>query len=128
VSLRDQILTVDDRKIVPIEIPEWGLTCFVRVMEGSERDRWEEIQITQKWTDVRARLSVATLCDEQGELLFSEADMPLLAKKSGPALDRIFAVALRINRLTTEDIAELKKNSDAIHLSDLSLNSRSHSE
>jgi hypothetical protein len=126
-NLRDQILAAEDRKIVSVDVPEWGITVHVRTMSASERDRFEEVQIRQKWQDLRARLAVATLCTEEGELIFSEPDVAEVASKNGHALDRIFAVSSKLNHLTAEDVAELKKNSEEIRSSGSSSSLRSPS-
>ncbi len=116
-GLREEILESADRKIVSLEIPEWGTTVWVRTMDGSERDRFEETQIREKWNDLRARLAVATVCDESGQLLFEPKDVQRVSKKNCHALDRIFAVSSKLNHLTADDIEELKKNSEIIHSS-----------
>lgn len=104
---RDQILQFDDLKREEVNVPEWGpgATVFVRTMTGSERDRFEAAFLRDR-SDTRARLAVATVCDEQGKLLFTPADMPAISRKSSAALDRIFAVAMRLSRIGKEDVAE----------------------
>ncbi|CEF48254.1 unnamed protein product [uncultured bacterium] len=114
-SLREDILGVDDAEVEPLEIPEWNLTVYLRIMTARERDRFEELQRGQGFADIRARMAAACICDESGELAFTEADIPALAKKSSVALDRIFAAAIRLNRIGRDDVEELKKKSELIH-------------
>ena len=40
-SLRDRILSADDRKKEAVFVPQWGLSVFVRTLTGAERDDWE---------------------------------------------------------------------------------------
>jgi len=56
---------------------------------------------------------LGTITDNDGTLLFSQADIESLGAKSCAALDRIYAVAQRLNGLAPEDIKELAKNSEA---------------
>ncbi len=53
------------------------------------------------------------ICDESGTRLFKDKQIGELGEKSSIALDRIFAVAKRINKLADSDLDELEKNSDA---------------
>jgi hypothetical protein len=110
---RDQILGADDLPRVEVEVPEWGGSAFVRTMTGTERDRFESEHIKNPHRDIRARLVAATLCDEQGNLLFGPADVEALGRKGAAALDRVFAVALRLNGIGKADVEELEKNSAA---------------
>jgi hypothetical protein len=68
-------------------------------------------QIANPNTNVRARLVAATVCDRDGNLLFTNDDLSAISKKAGCALDRIFAAAAKHNRITPADIEELKKGS-----------------
>jgi hypothetical protein len=109
---RDQILAADDIRIVEVEVPEWGGTVCVRTFSAADRALFE--LGTNDVRDVRERLAAATICDEAGNLLFSAADVEALGKKSGAALDRVFAKARKLNRLTNRDMEELEKNSSPI--------------
>lgn len=113
-SLRDRILAADDLPREPVEVEEWGLTVWVRTMTGTEKDRWEgeEISATENKTreGARARLLVRTLVDENGERIFTEADLKALGEKSSSALDRCHEVAARLNRVRQADFEFLIKN------------------
>jgi hypothetical protein len=108
-SLRDRILATEDLPRKSLPIPEWGLTVHVRTLTGRERDRFEGQQSRDPYGDVRARLAVLALVDDQGQPLFTEADVPALSAKSSRALDRIFAVAVRLNGISKADLEELGK-------------------
>ena len=56
-------------------------------------------------------LLAKTLCDEEGELLFSEEDIEELAKKSGNVTTRLTNKAILINGMTGEAEEDLEKNS-----------------
>jgi hypothetical protein len=110
---RDAILAADDLVREEIDVPEWGGTVFVRVMTARERDRFEQKWSESRYDNIRAFLAVCVVCDEAGLPLFSEKDIDALGRKSAAALDRIFDVASRVNKLTPQDIEDLEGNSDA---------------
>lgn len=116
-SLRDEILKADDLRREALQIPEWGITVWVRTMTGAERDAFEEstyrvngdnVEVNRK--NLRARLAVLTLCDESGSRLFGDDETDLVAKKSSAAVDRIFELASRINGISKSDEETLAKN------------------
>lgn len=108
---KEQMLGAQDLTVKEVRVPEWNGTVFVRMMDGDQRDKFEADQIANPHTNVRARLVALTVCDKDGNLLFTEADVPAISKKAGAALDRIFAAAAKHNRITPQDIDELKKSS-----------------
>lgn len=118
---RDAILAVEDLVYEEVAVPEWGGTVRVRGMTGDERDAFEvglalareasSAQLTD--AHIRARLVALTVVDESGARLFSEADIPLLGRKSAAPLDRLYEAAQRLSRLRAADIEELRGNSDA---------------
>lgn len=116
---KQQILEADDLPREEVEVPEWGGSIWIRTMTGVERDFFEQSVIgshlngnnRQNLTNVRARLVVLTAVDENGIRLFEEKDADELGKKSSAVLDRLFAVAQRLNGLSRDDIEELEKNS-----------------
>lgn len=115
---RDLILKANDLPIEPIEVPEWGGTVYVRTMDGSERDRFDATIIKRSRKDdtfdtagLRADIVVLTVCDESGNLMFSDDDRMALLKKNAAVLDRICAKARKMNGiLDTEAVDDSKKN------------------
>ena len=110
---KSQIIAAKDQKLISVDVPEWGGDVMVRVMTGTERDRFEaEFVNGNKSVDmVRAKLVAKCLCDESGERLFTEQDIPALGEKSAAVLDRLFSVCMKHNRFTKDDVEELAGNS-----------------
>lgn len=113
---KDQILGADDLRRESVSVPEWGGDVWVGVMTGRQRDALESGQFRlQKSGDpmanMRARMAVYTVTNEDGSPMFTEADIPKLAGKSGVALGRIFTVATRLNGMSPEVVDELVGNS-----------------
>jgi hypothetical protein len=115
---KESILGCDDLPSQEVNIPEWGGSVWVKTMSGADRERFEtahqvEAKAVAKSNTLRARLAVYSVCDETGKAMFEEKDIPALAKKSGAALDRIFEVSLKLNKIGSEDISELEGESKA---------------
>lgn len=112
-----EILAIDDLKFEDVQIPEWGGAWVrVRTLQANERDRFEAStvqrngkKVTTNLDNIRARLCLLCMVDEDGERLFQEEDTFPLGGKSAAALDRIFTVAQRLNGLRDEDVEELAK-------------------
>ena len=103
-----------------VNIPEWGGAVYVREMSGVERDAFELASMVGEGKgthfsreNIRARLAVACVCNERGELLFGPAQAAQLGQKSARALNRIWEVAAPLNGLTDADVEALAGNSDA---------------
>lgn len=114
---RDAILKSDDRKTETVHVPEWGGDVLVKAMSSAERDSWEGwcTELREKWgrfgvPNIRASVAVRSVVDEKGERLFGDGEVEILGDKSGAALDRIFAVAGRLSKITERDVEELKKD------------------
>lgn len=114
---KEQILKVEDLPSETVQVPEWGGEVRVRTMRGDERDdfeadvfetRGDKVQTNRK--NFRAKLLARTIVDDKNERMFSDADIKDLGRKSAKALDRIFAVAQRLNGLSKEDEDALVKN------------------
>ena len=118
---KDQILESNDLKNEAVNVPEWGGTVYVRTMTGADRDQFESSMVlvmpdgTRKtdMTNLRAKLVALTIVDEAGARLFDTSDMDRLGLKSAAAIERVFAVAQRINGLGGQAEDGALKNSKA---------------
>ena len=122
---RDGILEREDIQTVEVECPEWGGTVRVRGMSGVERDKFEASLIVEDDTpsqkkgrrrraevktsmdNVRAKLCAWCMVDENGQRLFTDADVAALGKKSAAPLDRVYDTASRLSGITEDDVEEL---------------------
>jgi len=115
-DIRSTILQVEDLPSEKVEVPEWGVTVWVRSMSGRDRDMFEsqmaDLSGKGKTMDnFRARMTVFCTIDEKGKRIFKDGDIAALGDKSGQALDRIFEAASRLNKMTEESIEVEKKSS-----------------
>lgn len=101
-----------------VEVPEWGGAVAVRELTGAERDAFEaslmktdaEGKRTADLSNMRAKLCAVCMVDgETGDRLFSDAELGELANKSAVALNRVFAVAQRLNGMGA--VEDVEKNS-----------------
>lgn len=110
---REQILgTVCAKQVVPV--PEWGGEVIVADMGGTARDQFERWCLDNadgRFVGVRATLASYAVVGEDGARLFTPDDVAALGEKSAAALDRVYEVASRLNRLSKKDAEELEKNS-----------------
>lgn len=109
---KEQILAAKDDRITSVEVPEWGGTVCLRAMSVGERDRYENEFIKNKDKGVdnfRTKFLAATICDEDGKLLFSQQDVQELSKKSITVMQRLWNESMKHNALGNDDVEELAK-------------------
>ena len=92
----------------PVFVPGLG-ACFVRAMSAGERDEFEVAHTKGKNKDFRARLVAATVCDEDGQLVFEPGDIPALSALPAAALQALVVAASEVNKLTDDDVKDLEE-------------------
>lgn len=114
---RESILAADDIETEIVDVPEWGGSVRVRGMSGKQRDRWEASlserrnkRYVPNLENIRAKLVVECVVDENGQQLFQFGDVEALGLKSASALNRVYEVAARLSGVTDEDVEELAQN------------------
>jgi len=111
---KTQILSANDIKTVEIDVPEWGVTVYVREWSGVERTKamqqFRQEEDAQPSAEVMARILCGVLRDEDGRLIFDDTDAPALANKSGAVLDRLFMRAMEINGIGRKAEEDAVKN------------------
>lgn len=113
---RDAILAIKDTDLVSVDIPEWATKddplgrVYVRPMTGKERDAYDmETVGSGRPENMRARMAVRAICDENGQRIFNDSDAEMLGNKSATALDRVYRAMERHNKLGAAEIEEAKK-------------------
>lgn len=111
---KQQIDNADDRKYEDVAVPEWGGSVRIAEMSGAARDSYEASLITisngetkQDLSNIRAKLVSACLVDEDFKPIYSADE---LGNKSGKVLDKLFAIADRINAVTQDQVDTAAKN------------------
>ena len=97
-----------------VDVPSWGGTVRVRAMSGKERDELRVIMEESRDTIsvVHASLLSVSLVDENGAQLFTASDVDSLRGKCATTLDKLFTVAMRINRMDGAAVDDAAKNSE----------------
>jgi len=100
------ILATDDKNIKRVQVPEWGGEVGLRVLTGLERDKFEAM-FTEKTTDkFKIRFVACSVCNEEGERLFSDADLDALGEKSSRVINHLFDLAWEHSCLSQEAVEE----------------------
>jgi hypothetical protein len=115
---KTEILNANDVKVQLVRVPEWGGDVYVRVLSGTERDKFEQSLRDKNGkvsnlNDYRARFAALVISDEKGTPLFQLADVHALGMKSSVALNRIVEAAQALNAVTDDEVEELTKNSES---------------
>ena len=105
-----------DRKREAVDVSEFWpevKTVYAAVMDGTSRDSWEcsvrDALNTKK--DLTALYLVRCLEDESGVRIFTDEDVTALGSKNWQALDKLYDVAVRLNKTSRQQLDELEKNS-----------------
>lgn len=126
---RDQILQADDLKTEEIDVPEWGTTdnpkgtLRIRGVTSAERDEYEHslfitktegenLKSVPNMGNVKARLVVKCIVDEQGRRVLADSDAAAIGLKSAAAVNRIFQRVQHLSGMTKKAAAEIVKNSE----------------
>lgn len=104
---KHQIFSANDTHIETVKVPEWGGDVGIRVISGAARDQLDTFLASivdargnvVNVAGLRSKVCVLSCCDESGEPIFSEKDIPALQAKSSLALDRVTQAAMKLNGL-----------------------------
>lgn len=114
---KDMIAKADDLQPVPVDVPEWDGRIYMRAMSSGEREQWFKDWTALKGGDestqvdkLRERYLVRTLSDADGNLLFDDASMEILAAKNAVVVDRLFDKAQEINGITESKVEDAAGN------------------
>lgn len=102
-------------KLGELDLPEFGGKVFLRVLSSRERDALEA-EFTDaknsltKLDNIRAKLVVRALADDQGKRLFSDAEVDQVGDMPAPLVSKIFDAAARHNGMTADSVETARKN------------------
>lgn len=121
---KQQIIEAKDLEMEKVFVPEWAdgdpeAYVQVKALTGREKGKFDESLITPEsrapgrkpqldMTDYGPKLAVVSMCDDDGNRLFTLDDLDVLAGKSAIALQRVVEVAMRINGMKADIEDEVK--------------------
>jgi hypothetical protein len=116
---RDQILHPSSFPYADVDVPDWGGAVRVRDMGAAARDRLSQFFLDHKDADgqtanagqFKVLVCALTICDDQGQLLFSQEDVTALSVVSGRSLDLVYQAAADLNGLSAKSVEDAAKNS-----------------
>ena len=119
---RSTILGATDLKIEECDVSKWwGDVVFIKSLSGIDRDAFESSMFEGRGKDrkenlanLRARLLVKTIVDENGGRLFTDKDVRALGNKNAAPLDKCFAQSRKLSGMSDEDVEEMVKNSEEV--------------
>lgn len=115
---REEILGANDLAYRDVPVSEWKEGAFVRVkaISGSERDEYEGFVAGDRKSgklntrNMRARLLVLALIDEDGKRLFTINDLESLGRKNAAVIDRLYDVATELAGISKSEEEAIEEN------------------
>lgn len=117
---KEQILGLDEKQVRLVEIPEMGISVYVRAISGGERDQFESEIVDQRtWKPTRnsmngfrGKAASYFLSDAEGNRLFDKPnDWQKLSQKPASFLDRVLDAGKELNHMSDTSLEEAEKNS-----------------
>ena len=105
------IMSARDVTLEEVQVSEWGGSVWLKTLSGTERDIFEDGYAADKMKAFRPRFLVLALCNENGDRLFTDAEVAELGKKSSVVLNRLFDAGWKLNALREEDTDALGEGS-----------------
>lgn len=104
---RDSILSAKDFDFKDVEVPEWGGTVRLRGLSAAERDNFEaNLAQTQDLSNLRSRLVVMSLIDEDGARLFKDSEAKELGEKNALVIMKLFEIVRELSGMADEDLQD----------------------
>lgn len=125
---RDDILNAVDLTTREVPVPQWGGSVLVRGLSGEERDAYEmstmverpklggkpgELEMVADLANGTAKLVARCIVGDDGERVFTDADVIALGKKSAQAMTAVWQVAAELSGITQAATDQIEGNSDA---------------
>lgn len=124
-SLKEQILKVEDLPREEVHVDEWDLDVWVRSMTAAERDDYEQSLLESSGTgrnlklipnlqNAKAKLVARTLVEENGDRVFTDSEAGQLGGKAASAINKLYEIARRLSGISDTDVEEMVKNSSPV--------------
>lgn len=101
-----------------VKLPVMGEEVLVQGLTGAQRDQFEGESVVQKgkhratnFANMRARLVVLGVIDDDGQRIFQDADKDAVGQMPAADVDVMFDAIRELSGMTQEDVDELGKPS-----------------
>lgn len=94
---RDEILGLDDLPVEDLWVPEWNTWIRIRAMDALTAQRYADLLSDGAEDSVYVKMATFSAVDEQGELLFTTADLEALGRKNFAAVKRVAQAGMRLS-------------------------------
>jgi hypothetical protein len=101
-EVRRAILEAAEVKPTQIDIAGWP-PVYIRLLSVDDQLGLSE---NREPKEIPLLILIHALCDENGELLFGEDDLPMLRKQPFPRIMEAFGAAAKINGLSNAELEE----------------------
>lgn len=102
------------------EVEAFGGTIYFKEFVPASRDAFEASLVVGKGktarvstVNIRSKMFCRCVCDKDGKLLFSDADVGEVGQLPGPEVEKVYQAMQEVNSISDEDIEELAGNSGA---------------
>lgn len=117
---RDEILAAKKTFVTrSVDVPELGGKVIVKELSGKELDAYQSSLVQMRGkeavpntTNLRAKLVVRSLVDEDGKRLLTDQDTNALGDLPGRVLNRLYDVAAELSGISEEESEELAGKSE----------------
>lgn len=112
---REEIEGKQDLKIVTVSVPEWGGDVLVKELPSGVAEKfWAAMQAEREEdkppAHFRERLIVQSVVDADGNRLFTDDDVEMLAGKCNAAINTIYEMAVGLSGISDAEVEETAKN------------------
>lgn len=105
------IFAAADRPVKDVQVPEWGGAIRLRQWSAADMQAYEaSVPEDGDGLTGLAKALVLAAVDEQGQALFTDADIPALVEKSAKVLVRLGKIVLDMNAIGAEALETAKGN------------------
>lgn len=109
---KEQIFACQDVVTESVSMPEWGGDVKIKTMSIGDQIEFERLNKKSKDSSNIVCNTLLFCCiDDNGDRLFTEADLKVLEKKSFRAIEKLFRACLDLNAIRSDSLEKEAKNS-----------------
>jgi len=104
-----------NRDTDPLEVPEWGVSIFVRRMGADEVQEMQEFFAGDDKDNIKnlVEIVIRGAAKKDGSRIFTDDDIEWLVTKEFQAIERIADTVLKFNGMVKDAVKDAAGNSDA---------------